>query len=666
MNPSFLYWDTKINKITQLIKYIHTFRAILLALIGSFILVTSIVKSSQFTGWRWVIFILATYIVFFVGRNIHLYAIAAAKNLNANMNTLISIGTLTAWTWSVVALLRDTTLYFETAAIVTLVVLFGQWLEGQTTKSTHNAISNLKQMVPKKVLLESGKEIEITELQPKMRFLAREGELIASDGTVIDGNAAVDTSMITGEPLNHHIKPGDTVIGSTIVTKGSLLIEATRTGEDTFHRHIIGLIDKILSSRAPVQKLVDKVSGIYTYSVIFIALLTAAIWWLAVEGSGVNAFEHSIAILIIACPCALGLATPIAILAATSRGAEQGIILRNTGALETIKNIDTIALDKTGTLTSGKIHIQKIILSENAKNIDGLTETKLLNLAVALESHSIHPIGIAIVSSSIVSSAKNNKHDNLPLDFFPSTIDGMGIEALTKENKKVAIGKAELFKNVPEELLQAQLTAQARGEIAVFCGNTQQAQGLIILSDDIREEAKSVISELIKLKMRPVMITGDSEMPAMQLGKELGIEEIHHNVLPDQKVAIIEKLQNENGKNKNDKNTVLMVGDGTNDTAALIAADLSIAIGSSTEVAIESSDIALLGTDLKAIPTAIKLAQKTRNTIIGNLFWAFLYNSVAIPLAAFGLLSPIIASIAMSLSSLFVVLNSTRLRYLKY
>lgn len=649
---------------------------ILPPIIGAFLLITSLAKSLQFQGWRWVAFALSAYIVFVVGRKIHLYAFQSAKKGNANMNTLISIGTLSAWVWSVVSLSNDGTLYFATAAIVTIVVLFGQWLEGRTTKGTHNAIARLNQMVPKKVLLETGEEIEITNLQPDMLFRAREGEFIASDGIVVEGEAALDTSMITGEPLSHRVEINDEVIGSTIVRKGSLLIKATHTGENTFHRHIMRLIEQTLNSQTPTQRLVDKVSGIYTYVVILIALLTVGIWLLT-GSSGVNAFEPAIAVLIIACPCALGLATPIAILAGTSRGAELGIILKDTTAIERIKKINTIALDKTGTLTSGKIHIQEITLAQNATT----TKEDLLKLAVALESHSTHPIAIAIASSTKASSQKTS---TLPDLSNIESVDGTGIRALLNtelktengnENIPVAIGKADLFDEVPKELIQAQLLAQSKSGIAVLCGRTKQAEGLIVLNDNMREEAKSVISELKSLNMNPVMITGDAEMPAKQLGKELGIDEIHFNILPDKKASLIKELQNplstgksnrkNTGKNT-EKNTVLMVGDGTNDAAALAAADLSIAIGSATEIALESADIALLGTDLKAIPTTIKLTLKTRSTIISNLFWAFIYNTAAIPLAAFGILPPIIASVAMSLSSLFVVLNSVRLRRTKF
>ncbi len=732
-----------------------TLAAGLPATAGLFVFITSIAKSLQFTGWRWVVLALTTYIVFIVGKNIHIYALAAARNLTANMNTLVSLGTLTAWGWSAGALFfnidgsQDLPLYFETAIVFTLVVLFGQWLESRTTKGAHDSIARLNYMVPKSVLLETGEEILITDLKPKMRFRTREGEFVASDGVVVEGTAALDISMITGEPLNQHIKPGDEVIGSTIITKGSVIIEATRTGENTFHRHIMRLIEQTIAARPPIQKMADKVSAIYAYVVIAISV-AALIGWLAVGNSFADAIQPAIAVLIIACPCALGLATPIAILAATSRSAKHGIVLKNIAALEQIKKVNVVALDKTGTLTAGKIHIANIVMAKDTE----MSALELQSLAVELERHSTHPIGIAIAASGgqnkaeetsggingsrqnildgkAGKKARNDKNsseavgisdiyigehtDNDKGEYLGETvdkgaikdiqnIDGMGVAAERVQTQsqtqpqKIAIGKAELFANVPDDLAKAHQEAQNEGNIAVFCGDQNQPDGLIILSDDIRQDARSVVAELKELKMHPVMITGDSETPAKQLGAELGIEEIYHSVLPDQKAEIIRQLQNadmrdgtqqnKGGQNVNDtqgnlsnfesglqlktkkatlrnQKTVLMVGDGTNDAAALTTADLSIAIGSATEVALESADIALIGTDLTAVVTAIKLALKTRATIIGNLFWAFIYNSAAIPLAAFGLLSPIIAAVAMTFSSLFVVLNSVRLRHSK-
>ena len=682
-----IIWDTRV-----LIK------AAILAATGLFVLLLSMVETFQFGGWKWVVLVLSSLIVFGAGWRFHRDAYQSAKTLSANMNTLISIGTTSAWVWSVVAIFRDTNLYFETAAIVVLLVLLGRFLEQRSLANTRSTIAKMGEMMPKKVLLENGEEINIRDLKEGMNFKTREGEFIAADGTVVAGEAALDTSMLTGEPLHQQASIGSSVIGSTIVAKGTLTIEATHTGNATFHSYILRLVEEAEGSALPVQKLVDKVSKFFTYAVLGIAAATIGIW-LGTGSIVIEGLEAGISVLIIACPCALGLATPIAITTATGRGAQQGILLKNTNVLEAVKNIDIAAFDKTGTLTEGKIQIEKILLDPDLNsNGSSITERELMNTALALESQSIHPIAIAITSAQKMQADISNGSNGILPDIqnfqnhpgLGVTAD-LGINGSLKiaQNTKAAIGRPELFEAIPEKLLEAELTARKDGNIAVYCGASSKAWGLIVLSDVLRDEAAPVIEEFKKQEIKTVMITGDSKPAAELIAARLGIDEVHAEVLPDQKAALIRSLQNSafiaggkkyegdaqskegagdegnkesKGKPQEKKSRVLMVGDGTNDAAALTTADLAVAIGSGTEAAIESADIALTGKDLRGVLTALGLAKKTRRIIVSNIFWAFFYNASAIPLAAVGLLNPIIAAGAMSFSSLFVVLNSARLR----
>ena len=528
-------------------------------------------------------------------------------------------------------------------------------------------IAKMGEMMPKKVLLENGEEINIRDLKEGMNFKTREGEFIAADGTVIAGEAALDTSMLTGEPLHQQASSGSSVIGSTIVAKGTLTIKATHTGDATFHSYILRLVEEAEGSALPVQKLVDKVSKFFTYAVLGIAAATIGIW-LGTGSIVIEGLEAGISVLIIACPCALGLATPIAITTATGRGAQQGILLKNTNVLEAVKNIDIAAFDKTGTLTEGKIQIEKILLDPDLNsNGSSITERELMDTALALESQSIHPIAIAITSAQKMQADISNSPNGILPDIQNfQNHPGLGVTAdlgingnlKIAQNTKAAIGRPELFEAIPEKLLEAELTARKDGNIAVYCGASSKAWGLIVLSDVLRDEAAPVIEEFKKQEIKTVMITGDSKPAAELIAARLGVDEVHAEVLPDQKAALIKSLQN----STEEKSRVLMVGDGTNDAAALTTADLAVAIGSGTEAAIESADIALTGKDLRGVLTALGLAKKTRRIIVSNIFWAFFYNASAIPLAAVGLLNPIIAAGAMSFSSLFVVLNSARLR----
>ena len=576
----------------------------------------SMVPPLQFRAWEWVAGALATPVVLYAGAGFHRAALRAARHGATTMDSLVSLGTLAAWAWSAVVLLGslDADVYFEVAAVITTVILLGRWLEGRARTRSSDAIRRLLELAPKQArLLRDGEEVLVpaSELVVGDVFVVRPGEQVATDGVVVSGESAVDRSLLTGESVPVEVLPGEEVAGATVNTYGRLVVRATKVGSETALAQIARLVEAAQDGKAPVQRLADRISAVFVPIVIVLSLLTLG-GWLALGATASAAFTAAVAVVIIACPCALGLATPTALMVGTGRGAQLGVLIKGPEILEQTRRVTTVLLDKTGTVTEGRMRFVENGLPPEA-----------LRLAGAVEAASEHPIARA------VAEAARTRFGALPPVEGFRNVPGVGVLGVV-EGRRVEIGRDGVV--VDGEPL-----------------------GGLLVEDTVKPEASHAVALLERLGLTPVLLTGDTEDTARKVAAEVGVERVIAGVLPGGKVDEVKRLQ-EQGE------VVAMVGDGVNDAPALAQADLGLAIGTGTDVAVEASDLTLVSGDLRGAVDAIRLARRVLGTIKGNLFWAFAYNVAAIPLAVAGLLNPMVAAAAMAFSSVFVVSNSLRLR----
>jgi P-type Cu+ transporter len=600
-------------------------RLLLAAGLSAPLAVLAMVPPLQFPGWEWLAFALAAPVVLFAGWPFHRAAALNLRHRAATMDTLISIGTLAALSWSAVVLLAglDEHTYFEVAAVITTLILVGRYLEARARRSSSAAIRALLELGAKEArLLRDGDEVLVpaTEVEVGDLFVLRPGEKAPADGVVLEGESALDQSLLTGESMPVEVAPGSEVAGATINTYGRLIVRATRVGADTALAQIARLVAEAQAGKAPIQRLVDRVSAIFVPAVIALSFATLA-GWLLLTGEAGAAFTAAVAVLIIACPCALGLATPTALMVGTGRGAQLGIVVKGPEILEQTRLITTVVLDKTGTVTEGRMQLVDVV----SRNGAGRAET--LRLAGALEAASEHPIALAIASA-----ARAETGALPPVSEFRNQ-PGIGVAGVV-EGQEVEVGRG-------------------RDGIVVRVDGDEVAT--IVVRDTVKLTSAEGVRALRGLDLTPVLLSGDRAATAEAVAAEVGIDRVLAEVYPEEKVAEIRRLQSEG-------EVVAMIGDGVNDAPALAQSDLGIAIGTGTDVAIEASDLTLVSGDLRAAADAIRLARRTLGTIKGNLFWAFAYNVAAIPMAVAGLLNPIVAAAAMAFSSLFVVSNSLRLR----
>ncbi|ETW26457.1 copper-translocating P-type ATPase [Mycobacterium gastri] len=575
-------------------------------------------------------------------------AVQQARALSANMDTLIALGTLTAFGYSTYELFAGGPLFFDTAALIIAFVVLGRYFEARATGKASEAISKLLEMGAKEAcLLVDGQEllVPVDQVQVGDLLRVRPGEKIPVDGEVIDGRAAVDESMLTGESVPVEKTVGDRVAGATVNTDGLLTVRATAVGADTALAQIVRLVEQAQGSKAPVQRLADRVSAVFVPAVVGVAALTFA-GWTVLAANPVAGMTAAVAVLIIACPCALGLATPTAIMVGTGRGADLGILVKGGEVLEASKKIDTVVFDKTGTLTRAQMRLTNVIAGKRQK--PGL----VLGIAAAVESGSEHPIGAAIVAGA------REREVEIPAATGFANLAGHGVRAEV-DGQTVMVGRRKLVDDhdlaLPDNLAAAATELEEQGRTAVFVGRDGQVVGVLAVADTVKDDAVDVVRQLHAMGLQVAMITGDNARTAAAIAKQVGIDRVLAEVLPDDKVIEVRRLQGEG-------RVVAMVGDGVNDAPALVQADLGIAIGTGTDVAIEASDITLMSGRLDGVVRSIQLSRQTLRTIYQNLGWAFGYNTAAIPLAALGLLNPIIAGAAMGFSSVSVVTNSLRLR----
>jgi Cu+-exporting ATPase len=633
------------------------------------VILLAMVPPLQFTNWQWLSLTLAAPVVTWGAWPFHKAAWTNARHGIATMDTLISMGVAAAYLWSCYALflggagkpgLHDSfdltvhrgtagnSIYLEVATGLTAAILSGRFFEARSRRRAGAALRALLQLGAKEVaVLRGGREerIPIEALVVGDRFVVRPGEKIATDGIVEDGNSAVDASMLTGESVPVEVGPADAVVGGTVNAGGRLVVRATRIGADTQLAQMAKLVEDAQNGKAEIQRLADRISAVFVPIVILLAVGTLVFWLTTTVGTAA-AFSTAVAVLIIACPCGLGLATPTALLVGTGRGAQLGILIKGPEVLESTRRVDTVVLDKTGTVTTGRMSLLGV------HSVEGIDEAEALRLAGALEHASEHPIAKAISSSAA------QRVGALPTVEGFANLKGLGVRGVV-EGRAVLVGRRTLLAQqdilVPEGLEAVSKQAESQGRTAVIVAWDGAARAVLIVADTIKPTSAEAIRGLRALGLRPVLLTGDNETAARAVAAEVGIDEVIAEVLPAGKVDVVKRLQ-ATGR------VVAMVGDGVNDAAALAQADLGLAMGTGTDVAIEASDLTLVRGDLRAAVDAIRLARRTLSTIKGNLFWAFAYNIAALPLAALGLLNPLIAGIAMACSSVFVVSNSLRLR----
>ncbi|MXY03486.1 MAG: cadmium-translocating P-type ATPase [Acidimicrobiales bacterium] len=610
----------------------------------------SMISALQFGGWEWLVAVLATVVIVGAGWPFHRAAWANLRHRATTMDTLVSMGSLAALAWSLAvsaAGVGDGHVYFETGAVIVTLILLGKWLELRAKRRSGDAIRALADLGVRTARLVDGCEIALADLAVGMRFVVRPGERIATDGVVVEGRSAVDASMVTGEPVPVEVGPGDEVIGATINANGALVVEATKVGADTALAQIIRLVTEAQGSRAEVQRLADRVSAVFVPFAIATGIITLAVWLLLGSEAGA-AFSPAVAVLIIACPCALGLATPLGIMVGTGRGAQLGVIIKGGEILEDTRSVDVVLLDKTGTLTEGAMTLAGV----HAGELPSAERDEVHRLAASAESLSSHPIAQAIAGSvgGAVDGATGAPAD---VDAFEIT-PGAGVKA-TIRGVDVRVGRRSLFDAVPPDVAALAADAEATGATAVLAGRGGIAEIVLEVADRVKPTSAAAVAALRRQGLEVTLLTGDNVRAARTAAAEAGIESVIAEVYPDDKAAAVQRLQ-AGGKR------VAMVGDGINDAPALAQADLGIAVGTGTDVAIEASDLTVVSGDLRAVADAIALSRRTLSTIKGNLFWAFAYNAAAIPLAALGILNPMIAAGAMGVSSLFVVTNSLRLR----
>ncbi|HTK61549.1 MAG TPA: heavy metal translocating P-type ATPase [Pseudonocardia sp.] len=630
------------------------------------VIALAMVPAWQFTYWQWASLTLAAPVVVWGGLPFHAAALRNLRHGTATMDTLISMGTLAASGWSLYALFLGTagrpgmthswswtlertdgtgSIYLEVAAGVTTFILAGRYFEARAKRQSGAALRALVELGAKDVAVvgDDGKErrIPVDQLSVGARFVVRPGEKIATDGEVVEGTSAVDTSLLTGEPVPVEVGPGSRVVGGCVNSGGRLLVRADRVGADTQLAQMARLVEQAQAGKASVQRLADRVSGVFVPIVIALAVATLGFWLGTGAGAGA-AFTAGVAVLIIACPCALGLATPTALLVGTGRGAQLGILIKGPEALESTRRVDTVVLDKTGTLTTGEMALVDVVAAA------GEDTGEVLERAAAAERGSGHPIAAAIVRAANGTAEVT--------DF--RSVDGLGVRAVV-DGEAVHVGRPRLLADagfpLSDELATALATAESAGRTGVAVGWGGRARGLLLLADQIKPTSAEAVATLRGLGLHPVLLTGDNAGVAEQVASELGIDEVIAGVLPAGKVAEIQRLRGQG-------RVVAMVGDGVNDAAALATADLGIALGTGSDVAIEAADLTVVRGDPLLVADAIRLSRRTLAVIKGNLVWAFGYNLAAVPLAAAGLLNPMIAGATMALSSAFVVSNSLRLR----
>ncbi len=647
-------------------------RLILAALLSVPALLLAMIPALQFDNFQWLSLNLVTPVVLWAAWPFHKAAWANLKHGAATMDTLISVGTLAAWLWSLYALFLGDAgmndmrmafdvipkpgdgadqIYLETAGIVTTFLLAGRYFEAKAKRRAGAALTALLELGAKDVAILDAhgdeRRIAVEQLKVGDRFVVRPGEKVATDGIVEDGVSAVDMSMLTGESVPVEVKPGTEIAGATVNAGGRLIVRATKVGGDTALAQIARLVEDAQTGKAPVQRLADRISGIFVPIVITLALGTLG-FWLGTGESASFAFTAAVAVLIIACPCALGLATPTALMVGTGRGAQLGLLIKGPEVLESTRRVDTVVLDKTGTVTTGKMRLLEFTVA------DGVDRDQALRLVGALEHASEHPIAQAIAKAAAAQSA-------LPdVEAFTNR-EGLGVEGLV-DGHALVVGRPALLADwtmhLSPELDAARRAAEARGQTAIAAGWDGQATAIFVVADTVKESSAEAVASLKALGLRPVLLTGDNATTARTVADEVGIDEVIAEVLPGDKADVIRRLQAEG-------HVVAMVGDGVNDAPALAQADLGLSIGTGTDVAIEASDLTLVSGDLRAAADAIRLSRATLRTIKQNLSWAFGYNVAAIPLAAVGLLNPVIASLAMVFSSISVVSNALRLRRFK-